>query len=93
MLLLIKKIIVMKTIEKFLLTLCLLLIFEGPSIGQNCSGATAQTDLDANNVRARIAQGGRLWWDGADGKYIFPATDVISSEEVSALFAGGFWIA
>jgi len=45
-------------------------------------------DLDANNVKARLPHGGSLWWDGNDGKYIFP-----KESEVAAIFAGGLWIA
>lgn len=29
----------------------------------NCPNTTAQFDLDINNVRARILNGGDLWWD------------------------------
>ncbi len=75
--------------------LYLLLIFSLStqlSFGQSCDPATAQMDLNVNNVNARIKNAGDLWWDGADGKYIVPAPQN-GEPEVSALFAGGLWVA
>jgi hypothetical protein len=59
----------------------------------NCVNPSAQADLNINAVRARITNGGDLWWDGQDGRY-----EVTSDENspnvnpVSAIFAGGLWI-
>lgn len=53
----------------------------------NCAPATAQADLDINNVRATILNGGDLWWDLNDGKYEIPK----GSGRVS-MFCGALWI-
>lgn len=57
----------------------------------DCSPGTAETELAVNNVRARLRNGGDMWWDGTRARYIVPAAG-ISGVEVSALFAGGIWL-
>lgn len=57
----------------------------------DCAPATAQTDLDINNVRARLLVGGDLWWDGNQGQYIVPKV-APGEPEVSSLFAGAVWL-
>jgi hypothetical protein len=58
-----------------------------------CIEARAETDLDINNVRARLRSGGDLWWDGQQARYIVPNVDPASGQpEVSSLFAGGIWL-
>jgi len=42
--------------------------FEGKShdlakTASDCQAATAQTELNINNVRTRLLAGGDLWWD------------------------------
>ena len=60
---------------------------------EDCLSATAQIDMDINNVRARLLTGGDVWWDLGDGKYIVPKPPVGSGlPEVSSIFAGGVWI-
>lgn len=59
----------------------------------NCTESRAETDLDINNVRARLRAGGDMWWDGQQARYIIPNVDPASGEpEVSSLFAGGIWV-
>lgn len=70
-----------------ILTLFLICIFAATSFSQNCSPSTAQIDLSANSVQARLRVGGDLWWDGNDGKYIVP-----KGGQTSALFAGSLWM-
>ena len=53
-----------------------------------CEQATAQIDLDANNVKARLRVGGDLWWDSDDGLYVVPN----DGSGTSAIFAGGLWM-
>ncbi len=36
----------------------------------NCAQATFQTDLNVNNVRARLLVGGDMWWDGNNARYM-----------------------
>ena len=60
---------------------------------EDCTAATAQTDQDINNVRARLLSGGDVWWDLQDGKYVVPAPPVGSGlPEVSSIFAGAVWL-
>lgn len=56
-----------------------------------CNDATAQIELDINNVRARLLAAGDFWWDLNNGKYVVPKVyppDI----EVSSSFAGALWI-
>jgi len=60
---------------------------------EDCQPATAQIDMDINNVRARLLTGGDVWWDLENGKYIVPKPPIGSGlPEVSSIFAGGVWI-
>jgi hypothetical protein len=52
-----------------------------------CLNPTAQTDLDINNVRTTILNGGDMWWDLISGQYEIP-----KGGGVSSLFAGSLWI-
>ena len=55
---------------------------------EGCAPATAQTDLDINNVRAKILNGGDMWWDlVSNARYEVP----INSKKHS-LFASSLWI-
>jgi hypothetical protein len=56
-----------------------------------CTPATAQTDLDINNVRATLLTGGDMWWNLVDGRYLVPKPP---QGEVgpTALYAGSLWI-
>ncbi|MFY0673607.1 MAG: hypothetical protein JXQ87_09385 [Bacteroidia bacterium] len=57
-----------------------------------CENASAQADLDINNVRARIMNGGDMWWDlVGTARYEIPK---VTGEGVSrhSLFAGSIWI-
>lgn len=56
-----------------------------------CAPATAQTDLDINNVRATILTGGDLWWNLNDGKYLVPKPPP-GEHGPTSLFAGSLWI-
>ncbi len=75
----------MKTSLSFLF--CLFFILATYQLFAQCDVATAQVELNANNVRARLPHAGSLWWDGEDAQYIAPANG-----DVAALFAGGLWI-
>jgi len=57
----------------------------------DCAQATAQTDMDINNVRARLLVGGDVWWDGNQGRYVIPKVEA-GEEEVSSIFAGAVWL-
>ncbi|MFK7798147.1 MAG: hypothetical protein AB8E82_11885 [Aureispira sp.] len=58
-----------------------------------CTASRSQTDLNINNVRARLRGGGDMWWDGVQAQYIVPNVDPSSGEvPVSALFSGAIWL-
>ncbi len=40
--------------------------------GNTCSPASQSTDLDINNVRTKILNGGDMWWDLNNPKYEVP---------------------
>jgi PKD repeat protein len=52
-----------------------------------CVPATAKVDLDINNVRATILNGGDMWWDLTSAGYEIPK----GSRKMS-MFAGALWI-
>ncbi len=56
-----------------------------------CDNATRQTDMEINNVRARLTTGGDVWWDGDNGRYIVPKPPP-GVPEVSSIFAGAVWL-
>ena len=59
----------------------------------DCAQSTGQIDMNINNVRARLLNGGDVWWDLQDGSYIVPNVQPGSGiPEVSAIFAGAVWV-
>ena len=86
----------------FVSTVSLLMAHSGPEsikpnpekgllFKQDCAQATAQVDLDINNVRARLLIGGDFAWDGNQGRYIVPKVEP-GEPEVSSIFAGAIWM-
>lgn len=61
------------------------------NLRSDCAPATAERDLNINNVRARLLTGGDLWWDLSRARYVVPNVRA-PQPEVSALFAGAVWI-
>lgn len=56
---------------------------------QGCAPATAQFDLNTNNVRARILNGGDLWWNPVQGVPLYEAP---AGSGKMALYAGALWM-
>jgi len=56
-----------------------------------CQAATAQRDLDVNNVRTTILNGGDMWWNLSNARYEVPK---VQPGQVSkhSLFSGALWI-
>ncbi len=55
-----------------------------------CLAASASTDLDVNNVRARINTGGDMWWDlQGNAEYFIPKSTYKTSMFSAALWIGG----
>lgn len=70
---------------------------QAKSIMSGCVNATAQVDLDINNVRAKILDGGDMWWDifgsqAARYQVPKPAGNQIgpSSQFASSVWVGGY---
>ncbi len=75
-------------------------LFFNQSLAQNieqltvvadCEQSTAEAELNINNVRAKLAIGGDLWWNGGNGQYIVPKPGP-GEPEVTAFHVGGIWI-
>lgn len=59
-----------------------------------CAPATSQVELDVNNVRARLMNGGDMWWDlVGDPRYEVPKVQPGTGQpSIHSLFAGALWI-
>ncbi|MEM1323531.1 MAG: T9SS type A sorting domain-containing protein [Bacteroidota bacterium] len=69
-------------------TLFLLLFYLGLN-AQDCATPTALLPLQGNNISALTSNGGDLFWDGFDGRFIVPADDINAK---TSIFAAGLWI-
>lgn len=70
---------------------------QAKSVMAGCINATAQADLDINNVRAKILNGGDMWWDlfgNNEARYAVPKPPVgqvgPSSQFASSIWVGGY---
>ncbi len=58
-----------------------------------CDLPSAQAELNINNVRAGLLNGGDLWWDLNNAKYEVPKVlPGSSAPSINALFAGALWM-
>lgn len=57
-----------------------------------CSPPTAKVNLDVNNVRAMIMNGGDMWWDLNSAKYEIPKQNDPNGRKLNSIFAGSLWI-
>ncbi|MCC6818803.1 MAG: hypothetical protein IT245_07930 [Bacteroidia bacterium] len=57
-----------------------------------CKAASQSADLDINNVRTRILNGGDMWWDLNNPKYEIPKVSDAQSVRKHSLFSGALWI-
>ncbi len=57
-----------------------------------CKAASQSADLDVNNVRTRILNGGDMWWDLNNPRYEIPKVTDANSVRKHSLFAGALWI-
>lgn len=65
-----------------------------PSLGKmgaGCAAATQQKDLDLNNVRTTILNGGDMWWNLQNARYEIPKVEPGQTSKHS-LFSGALWI-
>ncbi len=70
-----------------LLLLAAALLYSVPASAQNCNTGSAEVDLQANNVRARIYNNGHLFWKGSGNVYTVP-----KNGNANAIFASGIWL-
>jgi hypothetical protein len=62
-------------------------------LAAGCDQSKAQTDLNINNVRARIFSAGDMWWDLVSlAKYEIPKVTEANQVSRTSLFAGSLWI-
>lgn len=59
--------------------------------GAGCAAATQQKDLDLNNVRTTILNGGDMWWNLQQARYEVPKVEPGNTPKHS-LFSGALWI-
>ena len=57
-----------------------------------CQPATQSADLDINNVRTKILNGGDMWWDLNNPKYEIPKVTDPNAVRKHSLFSGAIWI-
>ncbi len=65
------------------------------AVNAQCVNATAQIDLDINNVRAKILNGGDMWWDifgSQNARYQVPKPSSNSTIGPSSQFASSVWV-
>jgi len=58
----------------------------------SCKPASQSADLDINNVRTKILNGGDMWWDLNNAKYEIPKVNDANAIKKNSLFAGALWI-
>lgn len=75
-------------IQGLILLVGLILLFIEAKAQTGCGASTAQTDLDINNVSARIFPGADMWWDLVSA----PKYEVPNGSGSNRLFAGSLWI-
>jgi hypothetical protein len=77
-------------------------VFAVPNLGQKktvikktragCAQTSAVIDLDINNVRATLMNGGDMWWDRDKGQAAYEVPKGDGTSKKNALFAGSIWI-
>lgn len=65
----------------------------GKTTVANCNPTTAFLELNINNVRTRLLNGGDMWWNpvAGDAKYQVPKLP-IGEKGIHSIFAGALWI-
>ena len=58
--------------------------------GSDCDPATQSADLDINNVRTKILNGGDMWWDLNAARYEIPKLVDVNAVRKNSLFSGAF---
>ncbi|MBL7802282.1 MAG: T9SS type A sorting domain-containing protein [Saprospiraceae bacterium] len=70
---------------------CLLLLAIGLRLdAQACDAPNAQLDIQGNNIKARLLNGGDLFWDLNDGQFIPNPTP--GGNDPTTIYSAGLWI-
>jgi len=62
------------------------------AFANTCDPASQSVDLDINNVRTKLLNGGDMWWDLNNPKYEIPKITDPNAVRKHSLFAGAIWI-
>lgn len=62
------------------------------TMAAGCKAPTAQVDLDINNVRTTIMNGGDMWWNLVNAKYEVPKVTDPNGIRKHSIFSGALWI-
>jgi hypothetical protein len=62
------------------------------SFANTCDPASQSVDLDINNVRTKLLNGGDMWWDINNPKYEVPKINDPNAVRKHSLFSGAIWI-
>lgn len=62
------------------------------TMAAGCKQPTAQVDLDINNVRTTIMNGGDMWWNLVSAKYEIPKVTDPNGVRKHSIFSGSLWI-
>lgn len=62
------------------------------ALANTCNPASQSADLDVNNVRTKLLNGGDMWWDLNNPKYEVPKINDPNAVRKHALFSGAIWI-
>jgi len=62
------------------------------AFASTCNPASQSVDLDINNVRTKLLNGGDMWWDLNNPKYEIPKINDPNAVRKHSLFAGAIWI-
>ncbi len=57
-----------------------------------CTAPTAKVNLDINNVRTMILNGGDMWWDLNSARYEIPKVVDPNQRRLNSIFSGSLWI-
>ncbi|MSP57640.1 MAG: hypothetical protein CK532_00745 [Flavobacteriales bacterium] len=61
-------------------------------MANTCEPASQSADLDVNNVRTKLLNGGDMWWDLNNPKYEIPKINDPNAVRKHSLFSGAIWI-
>ncbi|MSQ78923.1 MAG: hypothetical protein EXR21_04500 [Flavobacteriaceae bacterium] len=62
------------------------------TMAAGCKQPAAQVDLDINNVRTTIMNGGDMWWNLVSAKYEVPKVTDPNGTRKHSIFSGALWI-